>query len=199
MAAREQGGGYGTRGRVWHSPVGGLWMSVVLRPRLAARAEGLSLRVGLAVASALEREVPRLGPLMIKWPNDLLLDGRKLGGILCEARWQGEALAWVVAGIGLNVANPLPAEVAETAATLREGAPGLDPADLAGPVARAVAEATREGGPLTTAELDAFRARDWTYGREVTSPVAGVARGITADGALRVETGEGVEEVARST
>jgi len=192
IAAREQAAGRGTRGRTWHSPLGGLWMSLVCRPHEAASVECLSLRVGLAVAEALEAALPGLPPLAIKWPNDIQLAGRKLGGILCEARWQGGDLAWVVAGIGVNVRNPLPPEVAGTAIALAQVIPQADPEALADPVAGMVAQRTREGGPLRPEEVAALNRRDSLRDCRVAAPVAGVARGIDPAGALRVETPSGV-------
>ncbi len=101
--------GRGSRGRSWHSPRGGLWLSVLLRP--AAAADVLSLRVGLAVETALRSLAPDLH-LALKWPNDLMLDDRKVGGILCEARWQGDALGWVAVGLGTQREEPDPGGVA---------------------------------------------------------------------------------------
>jgi len=99
VVAEEQTAGRGSRGRHWASPIGGLWLSVLSRPATAGL-ELVSLRAGLAVAELLER-LGVSGRIMIKWPNDLMLDDRKTGGLLCEARWQGAALAWVVIGLGL--------------------------------------------------------------------------------------------------
>ena len=94
------------------SPPGGLWLSVLCRPPDEAAAEVMSLRAALAVAPVLEQAVPGVR-LSIKWPNDLLIDGRKTGGILCEARWQGTVLGWIAVGLGLNVSNPLPEDLGE--------------------------------------------------------------------------------------
>jgi ABC-2 type transport system ATP-binding protein len=89
-------------------------VSVLARPAVAG-VEVLSLRAGLAVAELLDRLGARR-PIALKWPNDLMLDGRKTGGILCEARWQGQALGWVAIGLGVNVTNR-PASGLEDAAT----------------------------------------------------------------------------------
>jgi BirA family transcriptional regulator, biotin operon repressor / biotin---[acetyl-CoA-carboxylase] ligase len=116
VVATEQLEGRGTRGRTWHSPPGGFWYSILYRDVNEAGLEFLSLRVGLAVAAAMESVVPRLR-LALKWPNDLMLLDRKLGGVLCEARWQG-ALGWVAVGIGVNVANAIPEGLAGIAVSL---------------------------------------------------------------------------------
>src|SRR5262245_17469457 len=119
LLAEEQTAGRGSRGRAWHSSPGGLWLSVLYRLPSPGGVELLSLRLGLLVAAALEGTAPEL-PVMLKWPNDLILRDRKLGGILCEARWQGESLAWVAAGLGLNVTNSIPDELRHTATALGE-------------------------------------------------------------------------------
>lgn len=171
-------------------------MSVVCRPRLAASGECFSVRVGLAVAAALESELATPPLLMLKWPNDLYFQGRKLGGILCEARWQGEELAWIVAGIGINVRNRLPDEVRETAIALAEGAPGISPEALAEPVARRVAAQAGAGGPLRAAELAEFGRRDFLNGRSVRQPVSGTAAGIDRSGALLIRDAAGATRLA---
>jgi BirA family biotin operon repressor/biotin-[acetyl-CoA-carboxylase] ligase len=149
--------------------------------------ECLSLRAGLAVAEALEAALPGLPSLRIKWPNDLYLDDRKVAGVLCEARWDGPSLAWMVAGVGVNVANVLPDDLRMVAVMLHEFVPGAEPESLAEPVARAVASAGLVTGPLDDRELEAFRRRDWLLGRGVSAPVEGRAAGIARDGALLIE------------
>jgi BirA family biotin operon repressor/biotin-[acetyl-CoA-carboxylase] ligase len=157
--------------------------------------EGLGIRIGLAVSDAIERAVPRIPPLRLKWPNDLYLHQRKAGGILCEARWDGDRLAWIVAGIGINVRNPIPDDLRPTATSLGEFDPDLTPESLAQPVATAVAEASARPGPLTPAELEQFAAKDWLRGRRLATPVAGYAAGIAPDGTLLVGTTEGTVRV----
>lgn len=186
VAAREQTAGRGTRGRAWHSPIGGLWMSVVCRPAETAPATCFSLRAGLAAALAIETACPGLPTLQLKWPNDLYLHGRKLAGVLCEARWQGDALAWIVTGIGVNVANAIPDALAATAATLRDVAPNATPEALADRLAAAIASAAATGGPFRPAEMADFAARDYLTGRRLRAPLAGVAVGVAATGELLV-------------
>jgi BirA family biotin operon repressor/biotin-[acetyl-CoA-carboxylase] ligase len=191
VCALEQTAGRGTRGREWSSGPGGLWMSVIARPARTDALEALSLRVGLATAAVLELACPALPRLGLKWPNDVLVDGRKLAGILCEARWVGGQCQWVVIGLGINVRNDLQGDLAWSAVGIGTWDPSRDPDDLAGPVASAVALAAREAGPLSDTELRAYALRDVLAGARITEPVTGTAEGITASGALRVRTDTG--------
>ena len=196
IVAAHQTLGHGTRGRPWSSGLGGLWLSVIARPSRTDALEALSLRVGLATAVVLEALVPSLPPLGLKWPNDIVIDRRKLAGILCEARWGSGQCQWVVVGLGINVRNEVPPELADVVAAIRSWDPSVAADALAAPVAAAVALAAREAGPLTATELQAFARRDALAGVQVTEPVAGTAEGITDDGALRVRTDAGpVREV----
>jgi BirA family biotin operon repressor/biotin-[acetyl-CoA-carboxylase] ligase len=150
----------------------------------------VSLRAGLAVADALDR-VGIEPPIGLKWPNDLMLGDRKTGGLLCEARWQGAAPAWVVIGLGLNVANPPPAPLAATATYLGASRPGLVPAELVEPIVRALREVDAASGPLTPAEQTRFAQRDWLRARTIDGPVRGIVEGLGPDGALRVRSFDG--------
>lgn len=193
VVAVRQTAGRGSRGRSWASPEGGLWLSVLWRPRAGDDPHLVSLRAGLAVADLLE-QLGGLPAVQLKWPNDVMVGGRKAGGLLCEARWHGSELSWVAIGFGLNVRNPPPADARTPSSSLVEWRPDLDPAALAEPVAAALA---RVGGTasLTAEELAAWRSRDWLLGHRLASPVAGVARGITSRGELRLETAEGMRTV----
>ena len=194
VVATRQSGGRGSRGRAWSSPEGGLWLSVLWRPRVGDDARLLSLRSGLAVAELLEH-VGGLPLVQLKWPNDIIVGGRKAGGLLCEARWHGAELSWVALGLGLNVRNEPPVAVRVPATSLAAWRADLDPAALATPVAEAL---TRIGGrsTLSAEELAAWRARDWLLERRLASPLAGVASGLTARGELRVDTRDGPRTVA---
>jgi BirA family transcriptional regulator, biotin operon repressor / biotin---[acetyl-CoA-carboxylase] ligase len=178
VTAGAQSAGRGRQGRTWSAPPGrALLMSLVLR----APDRMLPLAAAVAVAQA-------AGPdAAIKWPNDVLLDGRKLAGILAEARPQE---GWAVLGIGVNVAvrpEDLPEELRPTAATL-----GLEPRDVEPVLARllgALEEALALDPP---ALLDAWRARDALRGRDgAWAEGAGRAAGIDGDGRLVVELADG--------
>ena len=104
VIADEQTGGRGRLGRIWKSPPGvNLYMSVILRPTLSASdAPRVTITAGVAVAEALTRFCP--GDVSIKWPNDVLLKGRKVSGILSEMK-AGErgTIDFVIVGIGVNI------------------------------------------------------------------------------------------------
>jgi len=173
-----QTAGRGRQGRTWTTPAGrALLMSLVLR----GPDRMLPLAAAVAVAETAGPEAA------IKWPNDVLLDGRKVAGILAEARPQE---GWAVLGIGLNVAvrvEDLPEELRETAATM-----GLEPRDVEGVLARLLAGLERALALDTPALLDAWRARDALRGRDVAwASGAGRAAGIDGDGRLVVELAGG--------
>ncbi len=187
VVAEEQSAGRGSRGRQWVSPAGGLWVSVLRRPAAGSAAPlVLSLSAGLAVAEALESAgVQGVG---IKWPNDLMIESVKVGGILCELRWQGGEVAWAVIGVGINVTNDPPAPVGG-AGSLKDFTDwsGLGVEDLVGPVVQAL-----RGLPLDPelfpAAVTRLTTRDWLLGRRLREPIPGVGAGIGRDGALRVTT-----------
>jgi BirA family biotin operon repressor/biotin-[acetyl-CoA-carboxylase] ligase len=99
VLADEQSGGRGREGRTWHSPAGGLYLSVLLRPRFEW-AGLVPLAAGVAVAEAVAEQ--GVG-VELKWPNDVLVAGRKVAGILAEAVSGAGGVVWVALGIGLNV------------------------------------------------------------------------------------------------
>jgi BirA family transcriptional regulator, biotin operon repressor / biotin---[acetyl-CoA-carboxylase] ligase len=178
VTTSEQTAGRGRQGRRWSAPAGtALLMSLILHdaPDL------LPLRAAVAVACA-------CGPdALIKWPNDVLIDDRKVAGILAESR---PAEGWAVLGIGVNVAvdvADLPPELHAAAGTL--GRPrraiGLFLADL-------LAALERELAADAIAVLDDWRSRDALLGREVAwNEGVGMARGIDAVGRLVVEHADG--------
>jgi BirA family transcriptional regulator, biotin operon repressor / biotin---[acetyl-CoA-carboxylase] ligase len=196
VVAVEQLQGRGSRGRTWHSPPGGLWLSTLFRPETVAGLEVLSVRVGLAVARALDAVVPRT-PVRLKWPNDLMLNGRKLGGILGEARWQGELLGWVAVGVGLNVRNRVGVELEAGAISLVELVPDVSLEQVLELVVPAIGALDLRRQRLSPAELEHFAARSWLHGREIRQPLSGTVTGVDEDGALQVRTVEGSQVAIR--
>ena len=184
VVAEHQTAGRGQHGRPWTSaPGAGVWLTLIERADEASLAV-LALRLGLALAPALEPFAT--APVQLKWPNDLWVTDRKLAGVLVEARWRDGQPEWVAIGVGINLRPPA-GEVG--AIGLRSGTRRSDVLSAVVPALRA---ASAQRGPLTTEERAAWSARDYAAAREISEPAAGVVLGIDADGALLVETAEGV-------
>lgn len=117
VTADQQRAGRGRLGRVWASESEeDLYVSAILRPDAGRPIGALGLAVGVGLREGLSRWLPAA---RLKWPNDVLAGGRKLAGILCEARWVGSSPE-VVVGFGVNVGrSQFPPELAETATSLR--------------------------------------------------------------------------------
>jgi BirA family biotin operon repressor/biotin-[acetyl-CoA-carboxylase] ligase len=192
VVAQAQTAGRGRHGRLWlDEPGASLLTSIILRPRLEpARLPTLSLAAGVAVVEALER-VTGLKP-RLKWPNDVLVDGRKLAGILLESRISPSPL--VVLGIGVNLAQRVfPADLAERATSVRLATGRRVDADalLTALLESLDAWRTRletEGwAPIS----ERWRALTETLGRRVSiDGVEGVAVDVDEDGALIVAEGD---------
>ncbi|MDH7513107.1 MAG: biotin--[acetyl-CoA-carboxylase] ligase [Clostridiales bacterium] len=120
VIADEQTGGKGTKGRAWFSPRSrGLYASVILRPP-SGDVSLLPLVAGIAAAEAIRLSVGL--EVELKWPNDVVWSGKKIGGILCESEFVGDKTQFVVLGIGLNINQSwkdFPAAIRKTAASLR--------------------------------------------------------------------------------
>lgn len=180
VLAERQDSGRGRSGKRWSSaPRAGIWATLVERPRDAQAIEVLSLRVGLRLARALERRTA--AAIRLKWPNDLFVGDRKLAGVLIEARWRDQRPDWVAIGVGINLAAP-PDQAHATA--LRDA----DAVDVLGEIVPALRAAAFATGPLDDDELAEFARRDLAAGRALRQPLPGVACGITADGALLIES-----------
>lgn len=108
IIAARQTGGKGRRGRHWVSEAGcGLWMTAVVKPFMALEEmQKLTLLAAVAVCRAVEHVASGTVKPVIKWPNDVLVMGRKLCGILCESAMDGAGERWVIIGIGVNTKTP---------------------------------------------------------------------------------------------
>lgn len=187
ILADTQHAGRGRMGREWRSlPGHGVWCTVIERPRDPSALDVLSIRVGLGAAEALDGFAgERVG---VKWPNDLVLQRGKLGGVLGETRWSGTSPAWVAIGVGVNVIPP--PDVAG-AAGMRHGVARVDVLEA---VVRAIRHAASQAGHLSSDELSRFATRDTLAGARIVSPATGTVAGITASGALIVNTPYGAEQ-----
>ncbi len=180
VTATEQTAGRGRQGRTWTTPPDkALLYSAILRP-LDERHLLLPLSVPLAVCEAAEELEPGV-ECQVKWPNDVWVEGRKLAGVLIEAKPQD---GWAVIGVGLNLAisrDEFPEELRDTATSLSAGASAGEAQQTMGAALDRWVEADRE------TILRAWRSRDALRGREVSwNGGAGVADGIEDSGDLVV-------------
>ena len=108
--AGRQSHGKGQRGRIWDSPLGGVWLSAAIPCKNLDQYQSAGL-FGLGVAVALANRLEESNiPVRIKWPNDLLVDGKKIAGFLPRVTYRGQIPVLMCIGIGLNVCNPVPPE-----------------------------------------------------------------------------------------
>lgn len=202
VIAESQSCGYGRHGRAWFSPQGlNIYCSVIIRGmgQHLALSQWLSwvpLVSALAVAEA-TRQATAVS-LSLKWPNDLLLYDRKVGGILCESSFSTANDPVVIVGIGLNVnvlPEAFPEELQSVAASLIEAS--QQPIDRNRLIAHILMELEhclgelQSSGPIRLRQ--AYKARCATLGRRVRvlftndQPIVGIAEGLSADGALQIQ------------
>ncbi len=200
--AERQQAGRGRFGRRWESASHlGLWLSLLLRPGYPMlNWPRLTTTAAVAMAAAIEESVPGVGPVQIKWPNDIYIAGRKVAGILIETGIDRAQQPFAVLGMGLNVnhaASDFPAELADKASSLREAAghnvdraalavkifQNLEPAlaDVEFGFARIVAEASRRSSLLGR----------WIQLRVGDSVLEGVAEQLDAEGHLLLRHADG--------
>jgi BirA family biotin operon repressor/biotin-[acetyl-CoA-carboxylase] ligase len=201
LVAEEQTSGKGRLGRRWECPPGaGLLFSVLLRPRLApAEVQGLTLLAAVAVAKAIASSLG-LRP-EIKWPNDVLVGGRKVCGILAEMVAEADQVDFVVIGIGINVnlgTRPLPGAAAGLHTSLdAELGKRVDRAAVLRAVLKELDELYSlflEGGPESV--VSEWASYSATIGKRVTvrginETFEGTAVAVHGDGALVVKTDDG--------
>ncbi|MDR2192461.1 MAG: biotin--[acetyl-CoA-carboxylase] ligase [Endomicrobium sp.] len=119
ICAQEQTQGYGRRKSGWSSNKGGLWFSFLLKPKIAPNdAPKIALIISVAINRVLKRKYNLNSK--IKWPNDILADGKKLCGIITEMSAEDCAVNWIAAGVGINVSNDLPKELKNDGAVLKD-------------------------------------------------------------------------------
>jgi BirA family biotin operon repressor/biotin-[acetyl-CoA-carboxylase] ligase len=205
VVAERQTDGRGRRGRSWvMAPGRNVAFSVVLRPSdlPPARAPELTLVASLAICDALRRAGVEAG---IKWPNDLLVDGRKIAGILTELAAEPDQVHWVVVGVGVNV-NAREEDFSPelrphaTSVLLERGQPAPRALFLAACLTLLEEWFDRHAEEGFEPIREAWKARSVTLGREVVvqldgREVVGVAEDLDATGALLVRTDAGLERI----
>ncbi len=194
VIARQQISGRGRRGRSWFSPLGGLYISIVFRKVKCLRLT--SLAVAALIANFLEKEFKV--NVKVKWPNDILINNKKIGGILCEASIKGNKLEYIIIGIGLNVNIPrelFPIEFRSNTISLIEivNSGDLNLEEIAG---KLINEIIYVKDWNCNEILIKWLKYDCTIGRKVevisdNIRFTGIARGIDFDGSLIIELSSG--------
>jgi len=203
LIAEEQTAGRGRLGRSFHSPVGcGLYMSLLLRPEMKAEeTTGLTACAAVAVAEAIEEITGRSAG--IKWVNDVLMDGKKVCGILTEAGVDSASrrMSHVIIGIGINTRTPpggFPEEIREIAGALY-GENDEAPDDLRNRLAAAVLNRLLDAAedPMAENVFEAYRSRSIIPGKAIRilspgqEPKEALAEALERDYALRVRYPDG--------
>ena len=197
--AESQTKGRGRLGRKWMSPTHeGLWFSVLLRPALSPQE---TTQLTVASATALRRAIKTVTDLTadIKWPNDLLIGGKKVVGILTEMSAEMDRVRHVILGIGVDVnQQEFPPELSKLATSLKiEAGEEIDRAELAKEMLRELdLDYARIGECKFSAVADEWEAGCATLGRNVSVQmgsrlISGRAESLDDDGALLVRTEHG--------
>lgn len=205
VVADAQTNGRGRLGRTWFTPPGAaLAFSLVLREGLQPLAQ-VPLLAGLGALALCDALAGHGLSAQIKWPNDVLVNRRKVAGILVEAVWMGDTMESVVLGMGVNVmpqSVPPDDQVLFPATSVdREAGRGVDRLVLLHDILDAlVARRAMLGQPRFVADWEqrlAFIGEPVHVWRDSEQPLVGVVRGLDADGGLRVEAGAGILQSIR--
>lgn len=204
--ARRQTAGRGRHRRTWISPAGNLYLSLILRPRVQAReATALTFVAAVAVADAIAALLPEGVVVSCKWPNDVLVGGCKIAGILLESATTADGgVDWVIVGIGVNVAShPPPAEIIYSATSLvAAGAGAVTPEAVLEALCRHLDHWLRVWAESGFSPLrDAWLARAHGLGLAIavgtgSDAVRGTFRGLDDTGLLLVEADGVVHRIA---
>lgn len=184
IIAREQTGGKGTKGRSFSSPRGGVYLSLVrYYPCKAENSFSLMIASCMAVVKTLELYGVRAG---VKWPNDVFLNGKKICGILIKNSFEGENVKKSITGIGVNVNNDIPKDLADIAINLKSVVGEVDIDEF---YKRLIENLYADYS------VDEYRSRNIVLGKEITVIKNGesrkaVAENIAADGSLVLKGGE---------
>jgi BirA family biotin operon repressor/biotin-[acetyl-CoA-carboxylase] ligase len=177
--------------------MGGLYMTVVLRSIVNVRL--LPLLAGVAAAEAIEAFAGIEAEL--KWPNDVLVGGKKIGGVIAESGWSGGAVKFTLLGVGVNVNNPLPEDVSEATTLAREIGAELDIESLLQNLLGRLGYHLQQLGADPSMVLESWRRKAQTLGRRVEVKnasgeiVKGLAVDIDPEGALILETEGGRRKI----
>ncbi len=182
IVADEQNAGRGRRGRIWHSPPGGLWITAILKSTLEPQI--LSLVGGIAIAKSLEKKRYKV---CLKWPNDVIYKGKKLAGVIGE-HYKG----YILLGMGINLQNDIPEKIRDMAINI----PNLPRDDLLPTLLETLEdEIAKERDEI----IEDWKKYNCTLGKKVKivddESFVGLAKDLTSDGFLLVEKERKIKKV----
>jgi BirA family biotin operon repressor/biotin-[acetyl-CoA-carboxylase] ligase len=196
--AHEQTAGRGRQGNTWVSIPGNLFMSMIIRPQISAEHFGqLSFLSAVALANVLEKIIPALAQINLKWPNDLLINQKKAAGILIET--EGKA-PWAVVGIGVNVSSAPPGAISLSDIGVKTHS-AREILELLAQEMQVLVQAWEKTGfaPIRAAWLE----RAYKHGEEITArlpkeTLKGIFKGIDPAGALQLQMTNGIVKTINS-
>lgn len=188
--------GRGRHGREWTSPMGGLYVSVLLRPQCAASVAGqLSFVVAVAVSAAIDEVIRKDHRKTLKWPNDILIDGKKCAGILLESGMAGAMVNWLAVGIGVNIMSAPEGAVCLQDVCKGKQVPVHPFRDVALSHLKACYSHWKQHGFADIRESWLSQAHglgQTIRARTGEKELSGLFKGIDESGVLLLETGEGI-------
>ena len=197
VIAEELRRGRGRLGRKWYAPRGGIWMSIVFRPRYIEQMHLISIAMGVAVAKTL-RSLFNIDA-KVKWPNDVVIDDKKVCGILVEGKAEADKIHYIIVGIGINVNNDLPEELRGYATTVKEVLGKEAPrTPIILSLLRNIDDIYYKLSTEREYVLSEWRKLSATLGRRVkvvtlTEEIVGIAKDIDRDGSLIIVRDSGEE------
>ena len=199
VLAETQNVGRGRLGRSWHSPKGGIWMSIILRPSVSLEETPLiTLAAGIGVCKAI-RTLYSMNP-GLKWPNDVIVNTKKVCGILTEGCIESGITKFAILGIGvnLNFSNDLlPKDLNQYASTLlSESGQHINSIDFLSQLIKELNSVFKDLGNNKLNIIKSWRNFSVTIGKEVLATgkdniIEGIAKDVTSDGSLVIETKQG--------
>ncbi|MDR1695886.1 MAG: biotin--[acetyl-CoA-carboxylase] ligase [Endomicrobium sp.] len=205
VIADEQSGGYGRMKRRWSSAKGGLWFSLLLKPRIRPdEAPKLALVAAVALNRVLEKKYKIKSS--VKWPNDILAGGKKISGIIIEMSAEQDMVNWAAAGIGINANNVLPKELRASSVSIKEIL--NENIDRAALLAHFIEEFDALYGDFQkngfTNYAGEYNSKAAFTGSPVTVDtgfeiIKGINKGADKDGKLMLDTGNGIIKITSGT
>jgi BirA family biotin operon repressor/biotin-[acetyl-CoA-carboxylase] ligase len=182
---------------MWHSPIGGLYATAVLRPRTNLGL--MPLLGGLAIIEALI-SISRLSP-ELKWPNDVIINNNKIAGVLTEARWKGNIPSCVLLGIGININNQIPHWLHNATSLSLESGKQYNIEEFLHELLKSLDKHLKILDSVPSIIIKKWKEACHIFGREIEVVnnngciIKGLALDLDSDGTLLVDTGSKIHRV----